>query len=228
MPANELQYERRYAELRAARRSGWLAPAADAEILGHVHRLLRAAGAAGGRLLELGCGAGNITLALAELGFEAVGIDVSPTAVAWAAERAATAARPPRFARASATDLGAFRDGHFDLVLDGLCLHALIGPDRAACLGEVRRVLRPGGAFLVLTMCNDPRPPALRARFDPQSRTVPAGGVSEVCLLPAPHILQELAAAGFTVDWTDPVPGDADRGDQDLLLAVCRSRDGRA
>src|SRR5450631_3071873 len=42
----------------------------------------------GKRLLELGCGAGNIAGSLVERGFEVTGIDISPTAIAWATERA--------------------------------------------------------------------------------------------------------------------------------------------
>jgi len=39
------------------------------------------------RFLELGCGAGNITLFMAEKGFEAYGIDIVPEAVTWAKEK---------------------------------------------------------------------------------------------------------------------------------------------
>ena len=41
-----------------------------------------------GKLLELGCGAGNTTLDLAELGYQISGIDISPTAIEWAQELA--------------------------------------------------------------------------------------------------------------------------------------------
>lgn len=41
-----------------------------------------------GKLLELGCGAGNLTLWLAEKGYDVYGVDISPTAIAWAQEKA--------------------------------------------------------------------------------------------------------------------------------------------
>ena len=41
-----------------------------------------------GKLLELGCGAGNLTVWLAGLGYDIYGVDIAPTAITWARERA--------------------------------------------------------------------------------------------------------------------------------------------
>lgn len=41
-----------------------------------------------GKVLELGCGAGEYSLWLAEQGYEVFGVDIAPTAIAWAQERA--------------------------------------------------------------------------------------------------------------------------------------------
>lgn len=41
----------------------------------------------GSKFLELGCGAGNIVLSMAKLGFESYGIDLSPAAISWAEEK---------------------------------------------------------------------------------------------------------------------------------------------
>lgn len=43
-------------------------------------------------LLELGCGAGNLSLLLAAHGYRVTGVDIAPTAIEWALERAEAAA----------------------------------------------------------------------------------------------------------------------------------------
>ena len=219
-PANLPHYERQYRQLRSEGHTGWLPPAGDAEVFDLARQLLARANAPGRKVLELGCGAGNISRRLAECGFDLLGIDMSPTAIAWAEEQSPTA-RSPRYRVLSATNLDALAPERFDVVLDGLCLHALIGPDRATALRQAAARLRPDGAFLMLTMCNDPVSPRLREVFDHTTRAIRGtDGVAEVCLLPADHILEELRAAGFHTEWFDVRPGSVDRGDQDLLLAV--------
>src|ERR1035437_9939074 len=39
-----------------------------------------------GRVLELGCGAGNICIELAKRGFDVYGVDSAPTAIEWATQ----------------------------------------------------------------------------------------------------------------------------------------------
>jgi len=107
-----------------------------------------------GKLLELGCGAGNITTWLAEKGYEAYGVDIAPTAVTWAREKAQEQDTDVQFILGSVLDLSTFTDDYFDFVLDGHCLHCIIGDDRRLLFSSARRVLRPGGYFLVNTMCS--------------------------------------------------------------------------
>ncbi|MEW1831658.1 class I SAM-dependent methyltransferase [Streptomyces sp. NPDC088196] len=57
----------------------------DENLVGYVDRGLIGGG---GRALDLGCGPGRNALQLAAWGFEVDGVDLSPTAVAWAEERA--------------------------------------------------------------------------------------------------------------------------------------------
>jgi SAM-dependent methyltransferase len=95
--------------------------------------------------LEVGCGAGAVTrFAAADLGLNAVGIDIDPDQV----ERARTAgAGVPNleFREADATRLP-FEDARFDVVLSFMATHHIRGVQSA--LAEVARVLRPGGYFV--------------------------------------------------------------------------------
>jgi ubiquinone/menaquinone biosynthesis C-methylase UbiE len=95
-----------------------------------------------GRLLEIGVGTGLIARAFADLGWQVVGIDLSDRMLRHAARRL-----PGRVARADAAKLPA-ADGSVDACLAVHVMH-LVG-DAKAVVGEVARVLRPGGRFAVV------------------------------------------------------------------------------
>jgi hypothetical protein len=92
-----------------------------------------------------------------------------------------------------------FPERSFDVVIDGSCLHCLIGNDRARCLGEVRRILRFEGVFVVSTMCGLPKSDDARARFDPQTGHLLENGRAYRTLKPLADIASELMEAGFEV-----------------------------
>jgi len=104
-----------------------------------------------GRLLELGCGAGNIGLWFAERGYSVCGIDIAPTAVELAKKRAAEAQADASFEVGSVLDLSRYPDNSFDFVYDSHLLHCIIGADRKTLFAEIRRVLKAGGYFLCAT-----------------------------------------------------------------------------
>jgi len=104
---------------------------------------------AGDVLLDAGTGTGAVLRALAARGDRpgaAVGVDAS----------AAMLARVPRLPagwRLRCAELEAlpFEDASFDVALAAYVLHVLSAPARAAALGELRRVLRPGGRLVTVT-----------------------------------------------------------------------------
>jgi SAM-dependent methyltransferase len=105
----------------------------------------------GGRLLEVGCGPGHLSILLArEHGFDVTALDLDPAMIERARENAARAAgeedRRPSFV---VGDVGAlpFPDGSFDLVVSTLSMHHWDDP--AAGLAEIGRVLRGDGRALV-------------------------------------------------------------------------------
>ncbi|TXS50791.1 class I SAM-dependent methyltransferase [Streptomyces sp. t39] len=101
-----------------------------------------------GRALDLGCGPGRNAIRLAEAGFTVDAVDLSPTAIAWAGERARQAGADVRFLRADVFEAGL--DGPYDLVLDSGCFHHLPPHRRISYLSLLDRVLAPGG-HLALT-----------------------------------------------------------------------------
>jgi SAM-dependent methyltransferase len=99
------------------------------------------------RVLDLGCGSGYLTRALAARGARATGVDLSPRMVAHA--RRADAERPLGIeyvvGDASAAD-ARFGPGAFDLVVSCLALQDM--PDPAAAFRAALAVLRPGGRLV--------------------------------------------------------------------------------
>ncbi|AQU65502.1 class I SAM-dependent methyltransferase [Streptomyces niveus] len=104
-----------------------------------------------GRALDLGCGPGRNAIRLAAAGFEVDAIDLSPTAVAWAEERAREAGVDIRFRQGDAFDPeGPGPEGPYDLIHDSGCFHHLPPHRRISYLALVERALAPGG-HLALT-----------------------------------------------------------------------------
>ncbi|MEU0159907.1 class I SAM-dependent methyltransferase [Streptomyces sp. NPDC006261] len=103
-----------------------------------------------GRALDLGCGPGRNTHALASLGFDVDAIDLSPAAIAWAEERAEASGAEARFHCGDAfalTSGGAELAGPYDLIHDSGCFHHLPPHRRISYLALLDRCLAPGGRF---------------------------------------------------------------------------------
>jgi len=93
---------------------------------------------AGERILDLGCGDGVLTRALADMGCEVVGIDSSPDMVRAARERGVDA----RLLDAAEMPF----QGEFDAVFSNAALHWMRPP--AAVVRGVHRALKPRGRFV--------------------------------------------------------------------------------
>jgi SAM-dependent methyltransferase len=123
------------------------------------------------RVLDLGCGHGGESLELVKRGAVAVGIDISPSYVERARARARSRDLPGERLQFCIMDAHAlaFADGSFDLVAGRGILHHL---DLSQSLGEIRRVLKPGGrALFVEPLAANPLLRLFRA-LTPRARTV--------------------------------------------------------
>ena len=99
------------------------------------------------RILEVGCGpASNLWFAARE-GFAVTGIDGSAAAIAQAQRRFADDGLTGDLRVGDFTRLEGLPDASFDLAIDRGSLVCTGRGDAARAVGEIRRVLKPGGRF---------------------------------------------------------------------------------
>lgn len=111
----------------------------------------------GGRMLELGCGTGRITLALCEAGLDVVGVDVS-VAMLRVLRRKAGERRLPRPPLLAAMDMAQLAvRGRFDVVLCPFSAFTYLveDGDRERALASIRGALG-GGRFVLDVFIPDP------------------------------------------------------------------------
>ena len=102
----------------------------------------------GKTVVDIGCGGGIYTLALAELGATHVtGIDFSQAEIEAAQERYQTIFNIT-FSVGNAFSTG-LPSAQYDIVLERALIHHLEQKDLARCFVEARRVLKPGGMLIV-------------------------------------------------------------------------------
>ncbi|MFO8071858.1 MAG: class I SAM-dependent methyltransferase [Polyangia bacterium] len=103
------------------------------------------------RVLDLGCGTGGLSAALARRrgGVRVTGLDISRRQLARAAQKLERSPARVELLRGSMVELP-FADETFDGVVASMSLHALERDRRPAAVAEVARVLRPRGRFALV------------------------------------------------------------------------------
>jgi len=152
----------------------------------------------GERILDLGCGDGQLTLRLAEAGANVTGVDASPQMVA------AARARGVHADEASAEALP-YADQSFDAAFSNAALHWV--RDHDAMMAQVHRVLRRGGRF-VAEMGGHGNIAAIRVAFAAVlDRHGFAGSEGDVNYYPTPEAYtRRLMGHGFTVERMALIP----------------------
>jgi SAM-dependent methyltransferase len=102
----------------------------------------------GAAVLDLGCGTGRHAVALAKLGFEVTGVDLSPVLLAQARRTAAAEGVAPRWLQ---RDMRQLQDvGPFDACVSLYTAFGFLGDEEdGEVLRQIAATLRPGGRLLL-------------------------------------------------------------------------------
>ena len=104
-----------------------------------------------GKIIDLGCGPGRLALALAQAGYQPVGVDLAPEMLKVLGEKAAAQGVAIPCVCGNLVELGMIADASFD---HAACLFStlglIVGADaRRQAVAHVYRLLKPGGVFVV-------------------------------------------------------------------------------
>ncbi|WP_245607085.1 class I SAM-dependent methyltransferase [Pseudonocardia spinosispora] len=111
---------------------------------------LERAGLITGRVLDIGCGAGEHTIHLTRLGYDVLGVDFAPTALEVARENATTQGVPARFETADALSLIGLSG--FDTVIDSALFHVFATEEQQRYARTLHGVCAPGARVHVLAL----------------------------------------------------------------------------
>jgi cyclopropane fatty-acyl-phospholipid synthase-like methyltransferase len=106
-----------------------------------------------GRALDLGCGTGTNAITLAQQGWEVTGIDFVGKVIREGKLKARQAGVKVNLISGDVTNLDHLTTP-FDLVLDIGCFHSLNLKQRKRYMEHIKRLLNPGGAFLLYAFIN--------------------------------------------------------------------------
>lgn len=167
----------------------------DQEIL---DRIVRPLGLGeGDSVLDVACGTGILTLAMAERAGRVTGIDITPAMLQKAeAARSARGLHNATFQEGDAERLP-FRDGHFSAAVTRLTVHHF--PDPPRVLREMVRVVRPGGRVAVADMVASPDPKKAHLHNQIERLRDPS---HVTCYAPS-ELQQMVRDAGVRVEHTD-------------------------
>ncbi len=109
----------------------------------------------GAKILEIGCGTGASTVALAEQGANVVGLDISAAGLASARDRCEAYGLHPKFVQANATSISSlFADETFDAVLFFAVVEHLTWEERIGSLRAAWELLPANGVLAVIEAPN--------------------------------------------------------------------------
>jgi len=173
----------------------------------------------GALVLDLACGPGIISAALAPYAQHVSGVDLTPRMIEHARERCSAAGLTnTEFQEASAEHLP-FSADRFDSVVTRLSFHHFT--DVPAVLSEIRRVLKPEGRLLIADIISSPNP----AEAGLQDALENLRDPSHVRMLPETELVQMVQSAGFSIQSVDSLANEREFSEWAAIVSGARSLD---
>src|SRR5216684_1223379 len=166
-------------------------------------RFIDALGETAGRsVLDVACGPGILSAAIANTARDVVAFDLTPQMLKKAAQRCAAAGLDNvTFREGNATELP-FADAAFDAVVTRLSVHHFDRPSRV--MSEIFRVLRPGGSLVIADVISS----EVAAEAELQNAIEILRDPSHVRMLPGSELAALVRGAGFAIEslttWDKP------------------------
>ncbi len=163
------------------------------------------------RVLEIGCGTGNLTWRLAERGAAVVAIDINPDMLAVARTKLSEKNAVVELREMAAVEIAdRFSAGSFDAVTATLVLSEMGDEEQAYVLRAAHRVLRPGGRIVV---ADEVRPSSFVGRAVHALARWPMAALTYLVTQTSTAAVRDLAglvhAAGFRIVAERRLPGGA-------------------
>ncbi len=155
--------------------------------------------APGRRILDIGCGTGNVALACAARGAEVVGIDINAGMLEVAREKAAASDGHVQWLELGIAEIeDRFAKASFDSVVSCLAFSELSQDEQAYALRVARSLLAPGGEIVIADEVV-PRGTARRAwqRLRRMPRSALTYLLTQAHTHPVPGLAAALQGAGF-------------------------------
>ena len=177
-------------------------------------RIAELGAAAGGRVLDVGCGTGNVSLACAARGASVVGIDrdagmLEVARGKWEASSGASAGDLDLLELSAMEIEDRFEPHSFDAAVSCLVFSELSAEEQDYVLATVRSRLRPGG---VLVIADEIAPAGRAARAWWRIRRAPLAAMTWMVTQTTTHavsgLVERVANAGFDEVEMERLPGD--------------------
>lgn len=133
----------------------------------------------GKRILDIGCGTGNVSLACAERGAAVIGIDINAEMLEVARQKTEAAGLEDRveLLELGVAEMAGNVEGRFDAAVACLTFSELTQDEQAYTLSAVRELLKPGG---VVVIADESLPERALGRFIHRLGRIPAAASAYV------------------------------------------------
>ena len=155
------------------------------------------------QLLELGCGAGDLSLHLLKHTSNIHGVDISETAINWAKSKIPL----PKFMCGDMMQRSLYKPNVFDIAIDSCFFHCIIGDDRSHVLKNIHTWLKLKGKLMIYTMCGEPRGVLLND-YDPLTKNITVNGQTIRHIGDSDQVIQEIEKENFKTLYKKIIPSE--------------------